>query len=145
MKSVFTILLIFSFLGIAVFGVFAMSHGAGYGHNGCIAATVNGQPCPEDNNPLQFLAFHLDAFRSFATATFGDHFASALFLLIALVLTVAVGIIGVIHPAPPTSATNYRCRQFLESYSFPFQREFTHWLTLHEKRDPIFFFSFRLI
>lgn len=132
MKLALTSFLIIGFIGIAVFGVFAMNHGSGHSHNGCIAATVQGTDCPKEENSLSFLNFHLDAFRSFSTATFGEYLASALLLLIALVLTVAVGIIGIIHSAPPVLATNYRRRQFLESHSFPFQRELTHWLALHE-------------
>lgn len=132
MKSAFTTLLIFSFLGIAVFGIFAMNHGSGHSHSGCIAATAQGTDCPKEENTIPFLTFHLDAFRSFSTATFGDNLASAFLLLIALVLIAALGVIAGISPARPALAMNYRRRQFLESHSFPFQRELTHWLALHE-------------
>lgn len=132
MKTALTIFLITGFLGIAVFGVFAMNHGAGHSHSGCIAATAQGTDCPKEENAFQFLAFHLDAFRSFSTATFGDNLAGALLLLIALILTITVGVITSIYLTPPALATNYHRRQFLESYSFPFQRELTHWLALHE-------------
>lgn len=132
MKVALTIFLITGFLGIAVFGVFTMNHGAEHCHSGCIAATAQGTNCPKGENTLSFLNFHLDAFRSFSTATFGENLANALLLLVALVLTVALAVLASINPAPPALATNYHRRQFLESYSFPFQREFTHWLALHE-------------
>lgn len=137
MKATLTTFLIIGFIGIAVFGVFAMNHSSGHGHNGCIAATAKGMDCPKEENSLSFLNFHLDAFRSFSTATFGENLANAFLLLIALVLTAALGIAVSIRPAPPAFATNYRRRQFLESYSFPFQRELTHWLALHENSPAI--------
>ncbi len=137
MKLALTIFLITGFIGIAVFGVFAMNHGSEHGHNGCIAATAKGVDCPKEEGAISFLNFHLDAFRSFSTATFGDNIAGALLLLIALILAVAGGVVASIHTAPPALAVNYHRRQFLESYSFPFQREFTHWLALHEN-SPAF-------
>lgn len=137
MKAAFTIFLITGFLGIAVFGAFAVNHGADHGHSGCIAATAQGTDCPKEENTLSFLNFHLNAFRSFSMATFGENFANVLILLIALVSAVAFGIIVSINPATPALATNYHRRQFLESYSFPFQREFTYWLALHENSPAI--------
>jgi len=132
MKVAFTILLIMGFLGIAVFGVFAMNHGAEHGHNGCIAATAQGTDCPKGENTLSFLSFHLDAFRSFSTAIFGENLANTLILLIALVLAVAFGVVASINLAPSTLAINYYRRQFLESYSSPFRRKLTRWLAFHE-------------
>lgn len=132
MKIALTIFLITGFIGIAVFGVFAMNHGFDYGHGGCIAATAQGIDCPKEENSASFLNFHLNTFRSFSTATFSENLTSVLFLLIALVLISALGVIASISLVPPAFAANYRRRQFLESYSFPFQRELTHWLALHE-------------
>lgn len=132
MKVALTTFLITGFIGIAVFGVFAMDHGSDQGHSGCIAATAQGADCPKEENSLSFLNFHLDAFRSFSMATFGENLASAFLLLIALVLIAAFGVIAGISPARSALATNYRRRQFLESHSFPSQRELTHWLALHE-------------
>jgi hypothetical protein len=123
-----------SFLAIAVFGVFAMNHGSGHDHEeGCIAATAQGTYCPKEGSVLSFLNFHLDAFRSFSVATFGGNLVNIMSLLTALVL-VFFGIITSINPA---SGISYRRRQFLESYSFSFQREITHWLALHENSPAI--------
>ncbi|MBI4119271.1 MAG: hypothetical protein HY456_00300 [Parcubacteria group bacterium] len=129
MKAALIIFLITGFIAIAVFGVFAMGHGNEHSHNGCIAATAQGTDCPKEEGAFSFIAFHLEAFRSFSTATFGNNLASVLLLLIVSVLNVAVAL--------PAFATDHRRGQFLESYSPPFQRELTRWLALHENSPAV--------
>ncbi|OGZ24589.1 MAG: hypothetical protein A2896_00555 [Candidatus Nealsonbacteria bacterium RIFCSPLOWO2_01_FULL_43_32] len=121
MKQVFTILFITGLVGLAVFGILAMSHSAGQSHDGCIAATAQGTDCPKEDGTIFFAAFHLDVFRSFSTAIFNGKTASMLFLLIALFFAVAFGL-----------AAHYHRQQFLKSSFFPSQRELTRWLALHE-------------
>lgn len=132
MKTAFTIFLIIGFIGIAVFGVFAMNHGSGYGHSGCIAVTAQRADCPRGESALSFIAFHLDAFHGFTTAIFGDNSANALILLIALTFAAVVGIILRIRPFSATVEANYYHKQFLESRHFSPQRKFIHWLALRE-------------
>lgn len=135
MKSAFTILLILSFVGIAVFGVFAMNHGDNYGHNGCLAKTAQKIDCPKATGAISFLNFHLDAFKKFSTATLADNFANALLLFLALILVIRLKIIANIQPASPVLVTNYHRRRFFESPSFPYQRELARWLALR-KNSP---------
>lgn len=132
MKVKLTIFLIISFIGIAVFGVLGVNHSFEYGHNGCIAATIKGTDCPQEENTVPVSIFHLDAFQKFLTVTLNDHFANALFLFIALISIAGVGIIGAVCPAPPERAIDSRYGRFLESYSFPFQRKLIYWLAFHE-------------
>lgn len=132
MKFAITTFLIFCLIGIAIFGVFTMNHSSGHSHNGCVAATSQGVDCSKETDALSFINFHLDAFRSFSTAIFGDNLANALFLLIVLMLPITDGVIVNIRQTQPTLTTNYQRRRFLESYPFQFQRELTHWLALHE-------------
>ena len=81
MRLSLILLVIVSFVGIAVFGVFSMGGHGDHGHNGCIATAVQGvQNCPEENNTLSFLNFHLNTFKSFSSATFNNnHLISFLF------------------------------------------------------------------
>ena len=70
MKILFTILLITSFVGVAVFGALAMNHDSGHGVFGCIAATANAAQCPEGANLFSLVAFPFDAFKNFSKAAF---------------------------------------------------------------------------
>ena len=83
MKFWLTIVITASFLGIAVFGVFAMSHG-GHRYGGCVATTATGAPCPSESNALVSALFHLNAFKNFSTAAFVN--LAARLLLFAFVL-----------------------------------------------------------
>ena len=131
MKLIFTNFLIFGLVGIVFFSLIIMDHKNIFSHNSCILATTQNADCPKEINTLSFITFHLNAFKSFSTAIISDSFASALFLL--LILTIGFVAIAIIQPTLSTLvAANYFRRKFLESYSFPFQRELTHWLALHE-------------
>lgn len=137
MKSALAILLVFSFIGIGVFGVFAMGHNSNIGHNGCIASTVQGIDCPKENDTVPFVAFHLDVFRSFSALIFEGNLTNILLLLIISALSIVLGIIAKIHLVPPTLAKNYYYSQFLEPHHFSYQRELTRWLALHENSPAI--------
>lgn len=63
-----TIILLVSFVGVAVFGFAGMAMDPEHSHRTCLAANVQGAlPCPE-SGALAFLNFHLNAFRSFSLA-----------------------------------------------------------------------------
>ena len=130
MKSAGATLLIFSFLSIAVFGVSAMGHGAEQSHNGCIAATASGQPCPKNDSSLQFLTFHLNAFLSFSTAVFGQNILS-LFLFVASLLLAGMAM-GKLFAELDSLDLHSRPRQFLQPSFIHLQPQLIHWLALHE-------------
>src|SRR3972149_8517151 len=93
MKSIFTTLLIFSFVGIAVFGFAAMGHSEN-SHSNCLAATAQGIICPDAMSALDFASFHINTFRSFTTAIFSGNALSALLLSIALSLLSGLGVLA---------------------------------------------------
>ena len=136
MKLVLTTLLIFGLLGIAVFGVFAMNHGSGYGHNGCIAATLQGVDCPKGENTLSFLTFHLGVFQSFSTAVFGQTILSFLLLGVPLLLLARI-VISTLYIAPGSPGPHSRLRYFLRLSPSSFQKRILRWLALHEN-SPAF-------
>lgn len=128
MNPVSTVFLIVSFIGIAVFGVFAMSHESGHSQ-GCIAAVARGADCP--NNVLPFVAFHFDTFKSFSNAIFGN--LPALFLVSFLV----VGIATRIRAASPPTPSYRHLRQIFSLLSLAFNRKIVRWFALHEN-SPTF-------
>ena len=136
MKQALTILLVFSFIGVAVFSVLAMGHEAGRGHVGCLALTASGIDCAKED-ALSSIVFHFNTFRSFSLATFGDNLASALIWLFALALIIGLRTIAGVQPIASIVAASQRHRHFLESRHSPFQREFTHWLALHENSPAL--------
>ncbi len=135
MKSVITAFVIFSFVGIAVFGVFAMSHGMEQGHTGCIAATAQGTDCPKAGSILSFIAFHLETFRSFSTATFGQNILSLFPLIVSLILLIAT---GRLYAGLGSSGPLLRLKQSPEPYMSPFQQQSIRWLALHKHSPAVF-------
>jgi len=90
MRSAFISILLISFVSIAVFGIFGMHAGMQDHGGGCIAAAAQGTDCPKQADPVEYLTFHLDAFRDFSTATFGD-IATSLLILSLLVIGIVFG------------------------------------------------------
>ncbi len=133
MKSALATLLIFSFMSIAVFGVFAMSHGTSHasGSRGCIGAMAQGTDCPKEESVLGFLAFHLNAFRSFSTAIFSQNILS-LFLFVASLLLLAGTAMGRLFAESVSLDCHSRFRQFFEPPVTHLQPQIIRWLALHE-------------
>lgn len=132
MRTAFTIFLIAGFVGIAVFGVFAMNHGSANGHNGCIAVTSQRAICPMGGSAFSFIAFHFKSFRSFTTAIFSDGLTGMTASLIVLFLISAIGFFVKINSSPLLIKTDYNFSRFLESNPFSPQQKLIHWLALRE-------------
>src|SRR3989338_1693242 len=101
MKSALTTILLIGFMEIATFGLIAMNHGNAYDHNGCIIAAAQGADCPNGTDPLSFVAFHLDAFKNFSTAVFGNNILSIFLAIVALISLVGFGISIRVNVQPP--------------------------------------------
>ena len=132
MKFLLTILLISSFAGIAVFGVFGMNHGQAHDMepNNCISATAKGMDCPKEADPINFATFHLDAYRGFSLATFGESVMSALLLAFASLLFISLAFFSISLFRQPQLAF-YRYR-FRDAFSPPQKQQLIRWLALHE-------------
>src|SRR3989344_6852325 len=92
------VLVVFSFIGIAVFGAFAMAEDTENDHNGCIASAAKGASCPMENG-FSSSAFHINAFKSFSTAILNGSLAGLLLLFSALILILAYQLIPKIFSA----------------------------------------------
>ena len=138
MKSTFIIILLIAFMGIVVFGLITMNHRNSYDHKSCIVATAQGTDCPKGTDSLSFVSFHLDAFKNFSTAVFGNNILSIFLAIVALISLVGFGVSLRVNVQPPQLGLFSRRRRFLESFYSPFQKELTSWLALHEN-SPVFF------
>lgn len=130
MKLFLAILAVISFLALAGFGVFAMDHDGDHSMaEGCVAAMAKPIDCAETSNPFAFLSFHLDFFKSFSKAVFGQGF-SALIFIAALALVYLKAILK-----PPQVLPQLNFAYYFRNSSRPSrppQREFTQWFSLHE-------------
>lgn len=130
MRRLLALLTIIGFSGIAVFGVFAMNHG--HGDIGCIAASAQGSSCPNTSNVLSFIAFHVNAFKTFSTATFGSQAIDALLIITAL-LSIAV-LLSTAGLAIVPASSNRRLSDFSVP---PLKQQFTRWLAFHENSPSL--------
>ncbi len=138
MKSLFETILIASFIGIAVFGVFGMNHSQVHDMkpNNCIAAIVNGMDCQKEANPIDFASFHIDAYKGFSLATFEESAMSYLLLAFASLLFIGLSFFSpFISKEPPLAFYRYRFRNvFLP----PQKQQLVRWLSLHENSPTTF-------
>jgi|SRR3989344_705487 len=123
--SILAIVVLTGFASLAVFGFMTMmAHG---NHTDCAAATAQGGACPEGETALAYVSFHLDALRSFTSATFGSPFLIALALIL-VTFGIATGILSTSLP-PISSRTVNRFEDFLRP---PVLTRLTAWTALHE-------------
>ncbi|MBI4087924.1 hypothetical protein HY418_00900 [Candidatus Kaiserbacteria bacterium] len=141
MKSLFTTLLIASYVAIGIFGIFDMHQQADMrGHDmapgNCIAAAARGMDCPKEAGTIDSAAFHLDAFRGFSLATFGENLLASLLSVLAL-LVIGVGLGALLgNFAPPRLNLAYS-RYGPGQFSPPPKQQLLRWLALHEN-SPAF-------
>lgn len=142
MKSLFISILLASYIAIGVFGVFGMHTQADMnmqGHNmppsNCIGATAKGVDCPKQADPIDFAAFHIDAFRGFSLATFGENLIGMLLLAFAALIFIGLAFFSQ-HLFKIPKLVFYRQR-FRDSFSPPQQQQLIRWLALHEKSPTL--------
>ena len=133
MKFTLTTFLLVGFIGIAVFGFLAINHGGSHGHSGCLAAVAKGTDCPYETGTAASVAFHLDTFKGFSTAVFGENAGSAVTLLLLLLLSVGLGIGQRIYSRTLPLPFFLVHRLFAQ----PFQLQFAQWLALHENSPSV--------
>jgi hypothetical protein len=128
MKSLFTTIILTSFIGIAVFGILGMHRGMKNNGTDCIAAVAQGMDCLKQSNPVDYIAFHIGAFKNFLTASLSDTTTS---LLILSLIVIGIAFVGALHKNLATMEFAYH--RLKRPYSFkPPQCERLRWLALHE-------------
>ena len=136
MKSLFTTMLLVGFLGVTVFGVFNMHTGMQNHDSNCVAATAQGVNCPKQGGLLEYLTFHLDAYKGFSLAAFGENTSGALSLVFVLLLFIGLAFSSSLHCRPTQfNVCRYRFKEF---FSPPQKQELTRWLALHENSPAAF-------
>lgn len=84
------LILVPSFLGVAVFGSFGMEHSMASDHGGCVALVARGVPsCMEGVNTLALINFHFDTLKALSAGIVGS-LVSLFFLSLVIYATVKV-------------------------------------------------------
>lgn len=135
MKELFLILLIMSFISIAVLGVFSMHSEMQNHSDNCVAAAVQGTDCPKQNNIFDFLFFHFGAFKNLLTVIPGNP-AFLLSIFYSFIIWIAIGVLFGNSEPPIFSFTRYKLKQ-LKSFSLLFRYKFFYWLALHENSPTV--------
>lgn len=137
MKSLLTSILLLGLMGVAVFGIFGL-HASAQEHNGaCMTSIAEGVDCPKLSNPLEYLAHHLDAFRSLSTATVGENVLASLLALSLLVGGAGLALfLGSLAP-PLLHLVYFRYRQH-ENFSTLSEQQLLSWLSIHENSPASF-------
>lgn len=130
MKMSFIILLIMSFISIAVFGVFSMHSEMQNHSDNCVAASFQGTDCPKQNNIFDFIFFHFGAFKNILAVIFSNFSFSLLIFYSFIIGIVGGALLGNSGP-PKSNFKRYKLRR-LELFSSLFRYKFFYWLALHE-------------
>lgn len=77
-----TLILLTSFIGLAVFGFATMTHAENHDSNGCIAAASREIDCSNASGPLAMFNLHINAIKTFSTLTIGYSSLQTLLLFV---------------------------------------------------------------
>ena len=135
MKVAFTTLLAASLVGVAIFGVFGMHTNMQDHDGGCALAQSQGANCPKQVSPIDYIIFHLGAFRSVSTATFSDGLFSSLILLALLIVGIGLGMLSGNASLLQLSSSYYRYEP--ELFISSQKRGLLEWTSLHENSPTI--------
>jgi len=129
MKSILTLILIISFVGIVVFGFTLFSHGMSESTSGCITSPIDGTPCP--TNIVAMTLQHISALQTLTTSVMPSF--SSWILLLAFILLVSFSISTFYKSLfyPKLEFSHQRLRD-LASNSFYSKQKITSWLSLFE-------------
>lgn len=128
MNRTIATIIIFSFIGIAVFGFLGIEFMNNH-HMGCIASTSQAGMCPESGSPMDFVNFHLNALKNFSVAVL-----SSLSILAALLVSVLLIVFAEQRRGALASEVTvpHPLRSVFLDFHPPLCAQLTHWLSLHE-------------
>jgi len=132
MKSFFASVIIIGFLGVSIFGLFAMSHGDSH-NSKCFAAVSSAADCSVFSSILEFIEFHLGAIKKFSTAVFAG--ATELPLLL---FVFAYAVFAFSSPQAVFHIVSRREKMGSSRIAGELSgRKFRHWLSLLEESPGI--------
>ena len=131
------ILILIGFIGLSSFGVFGMHALMENRDGGCVAATFQNADCPIQVNSLGYLIFHLNAFKGFSLAIFGENIMSALLFTFSLLLLSGIFFFyPLINILSQFIISKYRYR-FRNSFLSHQKHKINQWLALFENSPAL--------
>ncbi|MBI2577563.1 MAG: hypothetical protein HYV77_01830 [Candidatus Wildermuthbacteria bacterium] len=131
MKFVVALSLIFSIIGLGVFGFAMASHSSEGSHGGCIASVQNAGDCPKETAVLAFVDFHISVFKNFSSGLFAVS-------LLTLLLSVFLVYIAPIALKPEKIFSRFQYFRFAKIFAAKSFEPQLRWLALHENSPTIF-------
>lgn len=128
--KLFILILLASFIGLAVFGFTTMTHAEGHNPNGCIAAASRKTDCSRASNPFAMFNLHIDAIKSFSTLSF-DSFSFQSLLLLIFSLIFFFGFKILLAPSLEYAFLPY-ARAGVWDFPPKLRTNFSNWFSLHE-------------
>jgi len=133
MRFSFSMILILSFISLAVFGFFGMGE-MNNNHVSCIAAEIQNGKCPVTNTLFSFAGYHLDAFKVFSNAVFNG--GVLLLLIFAFLIFSFTNILKLEFSSPIFASASRNSNQlnFTEA-----KCKFLRWLSFRENSPTVVF------
>ena len=134
MKHLLTLILLISFVGIAIFGFTLFAHGMDSSDNNCITSPIDGTACPTSIAAMTL--HHISSLQTLLTSVTPSF--SNLFLLLAFLLLVSVSILSFYKNllSQKLGFSRERLRDLASNFSYSKQK-ITSWLSLFEN-SPAF-------
>lgn len=133
MKYRYIILSVILLIG-AMFGFFFMHSGNAMGHEGCLAAGMQGVECPgEAAGSVKFSLFHLRAFEIISTAVVKSLYAASFLVIIAFLLAR----LALLYELFIFARVKTCMRAYLMVCTQQCGKHFGYWISLHE-HSPAF-------
>lgn len=134
MKHLITLVLIISFVGIAIFGFAVFSHGMSDSSSGCVTSPIDGTPCP--TNIVAMTLQHISALQILTTSVTPS--ISNWLSLLAFIFLISVSIILFYKNLlfPKLEFSRERLRDLTSNFSYSKQKIIS-WLSLFEN-SPAF-------
>lgn len=128
--KLFILVLLASFIGLAVFGFATMTHAENHNPNGCIAAASREVDCTKAGNPFAMFNLHINAIKSFSTLTFSS-FSLQTLLLLVFSLILFWGLKMSLAPPMEYAYLPYARAGIWDSPP-KLRTKFSNWFSLHE-------------
>lgn len=134
MKYLITLILVVSFVGIAIFGFTLFAHGMDSSDNNCITSPIDGTACP--TSIVAMTLHHISSLQKLLTSVTPS--ISNLLLLLAFILLVSVSIFSFYKNLlfPKLELLRERLRNLATNFSYSKQKIIS-WLSLFEN-SPAF-------
>jgi len=134
MKFLFTIILIVSFVGIAILGFTLFAHGMDSSDNNCITSSIDGTKCP--TNIVAMTLHHISSLQTLTMSVMPS--ISSWLLLLAFLLLVSVSIILFYKnlPYPKLEFSRERLRDLASNFFYSKQKIIS-WLSLLENSPAL--------